>query len=380
MFRTVCPGWLSPVVWACALAMSAPVAHAQVQATATLSNLNVRVIDVNTTDKIKAAATWGGALSAPYDNSPVLLTDVFAAGTQSLTEAPFASATFGGGNIRMTTTLAQNDLAQVAALPGVYISNNSYEYAGRAINPDTGLMTSYVDRINSNYTNVYVTLGQSLVSGYNNDSVSLPYTTLTLTPGTVAVVSGDMLTSVTTDSRWLAAFAQQVGLPAESGYNWGALTANVSASVDVTLERMDVVSNPTGGSTTTSDFHRAEISSNDAFDTSGVIYRNISEQTDPQNATTSMSQSFSMVVQNLGSQDMVFNLNLLQSVTTLLNGTHSSYSTERIWDLSTGVPVDVVTPPVPNIPEPGTWMLMGMGLAGVAWARRRQTQTSTQTA
>jgi hypothetical protein len=28
-------------------------------------------------------------------------------------------------------------------------------------------------------------------------------------------------------------------------------------------------------------------------------------------------------------------------------------------------------PPVPVIPEPGTWALMGLGLVGLAWARKR---------
>jgi hypothetical protein len=38
--------------------------------------------------------------------------------------------------------------------------------------------------------------------------------------------------------------------------------------------------------------------------------------------------------------------------------------------------VDVVTPPVPNIPEPGTWMLMAMGMAGVVWARQRRSHSN----
>ena len=88
--------------------------------------------------------------------------------------------------------------------------------------------------------------------------------------------------------------------------------------------------------------------------------------------TSTFSRSFSLVVQNWSTEDMVFNLNMLQTATVDINGRYSNYQTTRNWDLASGVPVDVVTPPVPNIPEPGTWMLMAMGMAGVAWARQRR--------
>jgi hypothetical protein len=207
--------------------------------------------------------------------------------------------------------------------------------------------------------------------------MSLPSSSLTLAPGTLAIVSGDVLTSVTTDSRWLSALGQQLNLPTDNIGSWNDLTATASATFSMSAEAVDVVSGPNGGSTTSSAFQGAEVQAVDAFDRNGVLYRTLTDSVDPQNVTSSFNQTISLVVQNWSTQDMVFNLKLMQTATIVLSGSHSNYTSEHVWDLASGVPVDVTTPPVPNIPEPGTWMLMGLGMGGVAWARRRQTQQQT---
>jgi len=43
------------------------------------------------------------------------------------------------------------------------------------------------------------------------------------------------------------------------------------------------------------------------------------------------------------------------------------------WDVLSGVQVDDHGSAVTSVPEPGTWALMGLGLAGLGWVRRRRT-------
>lgn len=374
-FRTVCPGWLSPVPLACAIAMAAPAAQAQIQATATLSNLSVKVIDLNTADKIKPLATWGGDVFVQADGSSLPVSAVMGPTTGVLPEAPFSTGTYGGRRISLSTTLGDAALADATHLNGVYISNDSYLYTGRAINPATGLMTNYVDQIDSRYTYVSSTMGQTLSSGHvYGNAEGTPTLTLTLAPGTLATVSGDLLTSVTTDSRWLKSFAQAVGLNPDSVGEWGSAIANVRANFEFFLENVTVASNPNGGSSTSSNSDAMGLSASAQFNTAGVVGWDTDGVPDVMRASSEVKQGFSLVAQNWTNQDMVYNFYMTQAATVSIDGTERSYSQNRIWDLASGVPADVVTPPVTNIPEPGTWMLMGMGLGAVVWASRRRSQ------
>lgn len=371
-FRIHQRGRLSTAPLACALAMAAPLAHAQVQATASLSNLNVKVMDLNTADKVKPSATWGGALSVPADASTLPIGAVTGTSTGTLPQLPFSTGTYGRNQISLSTTLGDAALAQATTLPGVYISNDTYESQGRAINPDTGLMTNYVDRIDSRYTSVYTTLGQSVASGFQNEGSDAPIITLTLAPGTLAIVSGNVLASVSTDSRWLTSFGQAVGLNTALVDQWGSLSGDVRANIDLVLENITVVSNPNGGSSTSNNNEVFNASVGEAFNTAGVTARDTSGLTDVQRVTSTANPSFSMVAQNWGTQEMVFVLHMQLGAAVTLDGLERQYTTQRVWNLDSGTPVDVVPPPVPNIPEPGTWMMMGLGLGGVAWACRRR--------
>jgi PEP-CTERM motif len=374
-FRTVRPGWQSPVTLACALALAAPLAQAQVQATATLSNLSVTVQDLNTADKIKPAATWGGELHVPQDGSLLPMASVLGGEPASLVTNAYSTGSYGQGQISLNTTLGAEALQNAKELPGVYTYQRNELYEGRAVNPATGLMTRYVDVVDETYVSVYSQLGQGVASGYGSEDLGYPLVTLTLAPGTLAVVSGDMLASVTTDSRWLNSFAQQLGMQTvNTGYTDGLL-ASVSSRIDLNLENFSVVPGPNGGSTTTRQFDATTVETNDQFDTDGDPVWSESTQ-DPLSVTSTYGKSFSLVVQNWSNQDMVFNLNMTQAVAVNIDGRYSNYQSTRNWDLASGVPVDGVTPPVPNIPEPGTWMLMAMGMAGVVWARQRRSHSN----
>jgi hypothetical protein len=149
----------------------------------------------------------------------------------------------------------------------------------------------------------------------------------------------------------------------------------VSSRIDLNLENFSVVPGPNGGSTTTRQFDATTVETSDQFDTDGDPVWSESTQ-DPLSVTSTYGKSFSLVVQNWSNQDMVFNLNMTQAVVVNIDGRYSNYQSTRNWDLASGVPVDVVTPPVPNIPEPGTWMLMAMGMAGVVWARQRRSHSN----
>lgn len=356
---------------ACALALAMPMAHAQIQATATLSNLSVRVQDLNTTDQIKPAATWGSDLHVQEDGTLLPMASVLSGPPVSLATNPYSTGTYGQGQISLNTTLGAEALQNVQALPGVYAYQRDDIYEGRAVNPATGLMTRYVDVVKDQYVSVYTKVGQTVESGFGSEDLGYPMATLTLAPGTVAVVSGDMLASVTTDSRWLSSFAQQLGMQTVNTGYWDELTATVTSRINMNLENYSTVPGPNGGSTTTRQYDSTSIDTSDRFDTDGDPVWSESTQ-DPLAVTSTFSRSFSLVVQNWSTEDMVFNLNMLQTATVDINGRYSNYQTTRNWDLASGVPVDVVTPPVPNIPEPGTWMLMAMGMAGVAWARQRR--------
>lgn len=372
-FRTVRPGWHSPVALACALALAAPLAHAQIQSTATLSNLSVRVQDLNTTDKVKPAATWGGELHVQQDGSLVPMAGVLGGEPVSLATNAYSTGTYGQGRISLNTTLGAEALQNAKELPGVFAYQRNDSYEGRAVNPDTGLLTRYVEAVDDTYVSVYSQVGQTLESGYGSEDLGYPLATLTLAPGTLAVVSGDMLASVTTDSRWLSSFAQQLGMKTVNTSYLDELNATVLSRISLTLENFSVVPGPNGGSTTTRQFDTAGVDTSDLFDTDGDPISSESTQ-DPLAVTSTYGRSFSLVVQNWTTQDMVFNLNMWQTASVDINGRYSNYQTTRTWDLASGVPVDVVTPPVPNIPEPGTWMLMAMGMAGVVWARQRRAQ------
>jgi PEP-CTERM motif len=335
----------------------------------------VTVQDLNTADKIKPAATWGGELHVPQDGSLLPMASVLGGEPASLVTNAYSTGSYGQGQISLNTTLGAEALQNAKELPGVYTYQRNELYEGRAVNPATGLMTRYVDVVDETYVSVYSQLGQGVASGYGSEDLGYPLVTLTLAPGTLAVVSGDMLASVTTDSRWLNSFAQQLGMQTvNTGYTDGLL-ASVSSRIDLNLENFSVVPGPNGGSTTTRQFDATTVETNDQFDTDGDPVWSESTQ-DPLSVTSTYGKSFSLVVQNWSNQDMVFNLNMTQAVAVNIDGRYSNYQSTRNWDLASGVPVDGVTPPVPNIPEPGTWMLMAMGMAGVVWARQRRSHSN----
>jgi PEP-CTERM motif len=359
-FRTVRPGWHSPVTLACALALAAPLAHAQIQATATLSNLSVRVQDLNTSDRIKPTATWGGALYLAQDGSVLPATSVLTGPVISLPESPYSTGTLGQSQVSMNTTLGAAALENARELPGVYVYQRNDLYSGFAVNPDTGVVTRYVDEVDETYASAYISLGQSAQSGFGSDTAL----TLTLAPGTLAVVSGDMFTSVTTDSRWLSTLGQQLGFPPSGTGSMNDLNGQVTASIELLLEGLSVVSDPNGGSNTTRTVEGALAMITDEFNANGLRYRT-AESADPLSVNSALSKSFAMVVQNWGTEEMVYTLNFMQRTALTLSGSYTDTKATRNWDLGWTVP---------TIPEPGTWLLMALGMAGVAWAGQRRTQ------
>jgi hypothetical protein len=204
----------------------------------------------------------------------------------------------------------------------------------------------------------------------SNDS--FPKLDLKVTAHTLLVLEGSSKLDISADRSNLQQYIQETGPDVfdpnhiRSSY----ITAFGEARASVNVALTDDASILYSGLSNSGDLSVAALGAILRYDSDGF---RLSQWDDPNTAvTSSSSQSKDWLVQltNLGDTDKTAYLQT--ELNTSLSQNISSHTYDTVYTFVPGDPPQVPdVPNVPGIPEPGTCALMGLGLAGVALARRR---------
>ena len=355
---------LTPICHALALALcaalTAPSAHADAlisSATASITNLRYRLIDLDLTDGITPGLSINGAwISSLYgtgsDGETLGGSGDYTSGVQpfsndaavvtSLADGA-TSTTIGGSELTARSSLYQSNLDKVSTE-----SSNSYSYQG--------VQNGVWGTVYQNYqnTNDVTSASRSALIG---EGRSNPAFTLQVTAHTLLVVEGTFNSSLYLDRSSLvdstilenSTTGHQVNIEHLGyGHAW--------SSMNVALTDNETAFNGDGhnGTVSMANWEHGLASTESGF----------GEDTTALTKTEASSKDWSTHVANLGNDTKT--MFMLVGMDAYAN-----------YDLRHNVTINdtTFTPDAcgtTNLPEPGTYALMGLGLVGMSLVRRRQ--------
>ncbi|WP_290644619.1 PEP-CTERM sorting domain-containing protein [Aquabacterium sp.] len=318
-------GMLNRIVFATVLACASTAQAASdtlFSASAQLSNLSYRLVDLDPNDGIAPSVTFNSII---HVNS----------GGDAWTDAP------GFSNSLLPSSPLQSSLQDGTAEASstglrVYSSLSSQS------------LLAQVDPNASGYQYVYLNAPMPMVysMGGGTDPMSIDPAHITLSANTAIVITGVASINGTvnagTQTDLLNALAPQ------GGSTDAALYSKVNAHIGLQLSSLDQDWSSNNNNALT-------VSSASSSFMLEAGWDNASGQ----DQTFSAQRDVLVQYANFGTTDKVIDLD----VTLSSNAYTSGYVT-----LVPALPID----PVPGIPEPGTYALMGLGLAGIGLAHRRR--------
>jgi PEP-CTERM motif len=384
---------LSRLVLALGLGLAgATSAHAAdiASATASISSLRYRLIDLDLNDGITPTLSVGGGLSVsgftsvknadgfveqnPLDQNNIASTPWFSSGVITwASAAPGASATLGGGMVSTSVKVNSDSLLANARLESnttnsqiqTYDNDGILRYATvtETINRQSTSAQQYVEAmselpnldVTDEFGNVYPT----------------PQPNITLSANTLLLVEGTLTLAVNASSQAFSSAISSVLSPLAlaNGNHQGHLSAFAGVGFDPvsTYQVLPGGSTLEQGQPTYTALNQAL-----SFDT----YR-VSQDWAPYDPDAAPktelnggdARAFALTFANTGTVDLQGFLSVRVNVDAYV--TSDAYQQDTTLTFGDPVPDTPVLPPVPGIPEPSTYALMGLGLVGIVLARRR---------
>lgn len=362
-------------------------------ASASIDNLRYRLIDLDANDGITPALSvngvwlgsivstslvelanseYGGAYlqtnqTTPLSYNGVLPMQPSGTATAGLPDGTVAS-TAGANRLVLNSQLTTQNLLTAAHTDPSY--SYTYYTSQDGVNGNrTSTDTHSQDTSTASRTSTLAGAAPGTDLG-NRTSDNFPKLDLKVTPHTLLVLEGTSKLDVYADRSNLLQYVQRAnaGLNDDDHIHSAYVTASGSAqgSVNVTLtdEASLLYSGGDNGSLST-----AVLAANLDYNEDGFkTWFEVAPKTD---ITSSISQSkaWTLQVTNLGDADKTMYLQAELNTGLSQNINTSTYDT--VYTFVPGPAPLPEIPSVPGIPEPGTYALMGLGLAGVALVRRR---------
>lgn len=362
--------WSKTLVSLAAVLACIGTVHAETFSSAVnLNGLTLRLVDLNPDDGITPAVSffgnptassgWQDATTGEFATVASVALDpnqLFSPSTASLVSPDAANrsgieGSWGSNAARVRTELSGDATTLLGELGTSTISSMTYVRGGTAINPATGLLTRFDDY--NTATTTTLSRGNLQTLNYNPETEVFSDLSLEVTPNTAVYLEGTLDLLVTFDPTLLPQLLSETAL-VETGYSEASASLGTQVLIPGT---------PVSGES-------REYGVWVDLGPDGV--RDILDYSTERGTLTDTSyahrESFSHFLGETGDEvsSMSFELAMLSSVRINLIGQTTNGEPLRVWG-------DVV-PTAPVIPEPSTWALMGLGLAGVGWAARRRPQ------
>ncbi len=373
------------------------------QANLSISDLRYALYDLNANDGITPTVSSTGAwvlnVQTLSNERPDLVSQILPISAGSLLapqEAQYqsankaAQASVSGNGLSFSSVLTSDQLVLTSSSrePVTYPSG----YESTSASPGYVFTTTTTEV----RTDVSATAGNSVGlvmappdGSYDGTQYFVP-TTLRLSPHTMIQISGMASASVAVDQN--AAAEQMSSLPPlANSYSWKDgvghheaidylyLSTDASATFRLVLSTPGIESTDLEVQNSFSSLASLDLYVNRSGENGGYYFEG--GNFTPQSGADSLTKPWSVDIANTSDQDMDLVLSVLAGVGANHRFSAMAVSADVVANELPPIEPPVVEPPIidppvidpgtPSIPEPGTWALMGLGLAGMALVRRR---------
>jgi hypothetical protein len=364
----------------CSQAQATPLSSAS----ASIDQLRFRLIDLDPNDGIAPSISWTGgglvgAVQALTSNDPMNANTTGlptyqwgpAAGDQTpmgtSVQAPFPGVTVPTPSGTGGLSVSGSSIRAQVQLDSSHLHTDTYDFASTyGPIPDGSTPGNVIVGSESGHTLV--------TTGGADLSISPPggAARFVLSANTLLLVDGSAQVGVSADYAWLSQYAldhPEMIYQTPDGVNHGASLIDVTANSGA---RLELALNAGDQSTVSPDFVMTDHVETghltaDYFSlgtyTSAITAGSLAVMQEQYGRT----ETFSLALVNSGTGSLNGVLGLRVSASTMV-GTNYREGTSQYFSVPEGSPI-------PTVPEPGTWLLSGLGLVGISLVGRRHRPT-----